>query len=237
MLFVDDLLITGSNPSRIQQMKLLLGQKYRMKDLGAVQQYLDVKFDRTQSGGLFLHLTNYAQDLLTEYNMLNCRREFTPLPVGLVLNVDTATPPFDATTYWRAVGKLIFPTHTRPNISHADGIVSRFMQSPQHAQWDVVSHLLRYLSSTPDFGILYSRSSSPSLTGFTDADYLSCSSTRRSIGAFVFTLASGPVSWSSKQQPTVSDNTTEAEYKALSEGAKEVVYIRCLLLELGLGTN
>lgn len=42
MLFVDDLLITGSNPARIQQMKLLLGDKYRMKDLGEVQRYLGV---------------------------------------------------------------------------------------------------------------------------------------------------------------------------------------------------
>lgn len=56
--------------------------------------------------------------------------------------------------------------------------------------------------------------------------------TRRSIGAYVFTLASGPIAWSSKQQPTISDSTTEAEYKALLEGAKEAVYIRRLLLEL-----
>lgn len=70
------------------------------------------------------------------------------------------------------------------------------------------------------------------LQGFVDADYLSCVETRRSIGAYIFTLASGPVAWSSKQQPTILDSTIEAEYKALSEGAKEAVYIRRLLLEL-----
>lgn len=166
--------------------------------------------------------------------MQNCRREFTPLPRGLVLNAETGTPPVDPTLYCRAVGKLIFLTHTRPDISHAIGIVSRFMQHPQQAHWDVVSHILRYISTTSDFGILYSRSGLPSLTGYTDADYLSCSSTRRSIGAYIFKLASGPISWSSKQQPTVSDSTIEAKYKALSEGAKEAVYIRRLFLELGI---
>lgn len=136
--------------------------------------------------------------------------------------------------YCRAVGKLLFLTHTRPDISHAVGIVSRYMQHPQQAHWDAVSHILRYVSTTSVYGILYSRTGLPSLTGFTDADYLSCSSTRRSIGAYIFILASGPVSWSSKQQPTVSDSTTEAEYKALSEGAKEAVYLHRLLQELGI---
>lgn len=73
MLFVDDLLITGSDPKRIQQMKTLLGEKYKMKDLGEVQWYLSVEFNRTTPGGLFLHLTNYTQDLLSEYHMQDCR--------------------------------------------------------------------------------------------------------------------------------------------------------------------
>lgn len=64
------------------------------------------------------------------------------------------------------------------------------------------------------------------------ATLVSCTKTCRSIGAYIFTLASGPVSWSSKQQMTISDSTIEAEYKALSKGAKEDVYIRLLLMEL-----
>lgn len=63
-------------------------------------------------------------------------------------------------------------------------------------------------------------------------DYLSCAETRRSIGAYIFTLAFGLISWSSKQQPTISDSTTKVEYKALSKDAKKGVYIRRLLLEL-----
>lgn len=235
MLFVDDLLITGSDPHQIQQMKTLLGEKYKMKDLGAVQRYLGVEFDRNNSGGLFLHLTTYTEALIHEYDMQHCKKEFTPLPLGFLLKTDTGTPAFDSSTYSRAVGKLIFLTHTRPDISHAVGLVSRFMQFPQQAHWEAVLHILRYLSTTSDLGILYSRCGPPSLSGFTDADYLSCTvSTRRSIGAYVFTLASGPISWSSKQQATVLDSTTEAEYKALAEGAKEAVYIRRLFVELGI---
>lgn len=62
-------------------MKLVLGNKYKMKDLGAVQQYLGMEFDRTTSGGLFLHLTTYTEALVSKYNMQQCKREFTPLPL------------------------------------------------------------------------------------------------------------------------------------------------------------
>lgn len=185
---MDDLLLTSNDSTQIQQMKRLLGDKYKMKDLGSVQRYLGVEFDRTTSDGLFLHLTNYTQDLINarinKFNMANCRQEFTPMPVGLVLHAETDTPAIDSTTYCRVVGKLIFLTHTRPDISHVVGIVSRLMQRPQKAHWDVVTHLLRYICTTPDFGILYSKSNEPAITSFTDADYLSCSSTCRSIGAY-----------------------------------------------------
>lgn len=72
MLFVDDLLLTGSSPTQIHNMKLLLGHKYKMKDLGAVQRYLGVEFHRTATGGLFLHLTNDTQKLFRDYNMEKC---------------------------------------------------------------------------------------------------------------------------------------------------------------------
>lgn len=131
-------------------MKALLGKKYNMKDLGAVQRYLGVEFDRTPSGGLFLHLSTYTEALISKYNMQQCKREFTSLALGIILNADTCTPAVDPTLYCRAVGKLIFLTHTQPDISHAVGLVSRFMQHPQQAHWDAVSHILRYISSTSD---------------------------------------------------------------------------------------
>ena len=106
------------------------------------------------------------------------------------------------------------------------------MHSPQDAHWSALQHILCYLNYTQDLGILFDPSSESTLHGFTDSDNLSCKNTRHSVGLYIFKLAGGPVSWSSKQQPTVSDNTTEAEYKALSKATKEDVYIRRLLNEL-----
>jgi hypothetical protein len=86
----------------------------------------------------------------------------------------------------------------------------------------------------PDLGILFDNSRQTGVQGYSDSDYLSCKNTRRFVGSYLFTFANGPISWASKQQPSVSDSTTEAEYKAVSEAAKEVVYIRRLLQELDI---
>lgn len=106
------------------------------------------------------------------------------------------------------------------------------MSKPQQQHWKSVKHILRYLKGTINFGIQFTKSPHSNLEGYTDADYLGCIDTHRSRGAYLLQLASGPISWSSKLQSTISKSTTEAEYKALSECAKEAVHLRRLLLEL-----
>lgn len=101
------------------------------------------------------------------------------------------------------------------------------MSKPQQSHWDSVLYILCCLNYTGDLGVFF-QAGPMHLQGFIDADYLSCVETKLSINAYVFTLASGPISWSSKEQPTISESTTETKYKALSKGAKEAVYIHTL---------
>lgn len=169
--------------------------------------------------------------------MHNSKCEYTPVPEGQVLTSQTGTPSVDITDYCHAVGKLIFLTNTRPDIAYAVGVVSRYMAHPQQRHWEAVKHILRYLKGTMDYGIHFQHSASPVLHGFADADFLGCPDTRRSRGAYLIQLAHGPISWSSKLQSTVSDSTTEAEYKALSEATKEAVYVRRLLIELNINSD
>lgn len=232
LLYVDDLLITGNDSTKVVEEKKKLQEKYEMKDLGEIRKYLGVEFAHTPSG-LLLHQRSYAEQILQECDMVHCKPAHTPLPEGFVTKSDTGTAPVDLSEYCKIVGKLLFLTTTRPDLSYSVGIAARFMSKPQQQHLDAVKHILRYIKTTTDFGISFQRSPTLALEGFTDADYLGCLDTRRSTAGYVFKLATGPISWASKRQPTVSDSTTEAEYKALCEATKEAVYLRRLLLELG----
>lgn len=91
---------------------------------GPFNVYLGVQFERT-STSLRMHQTEYALSILQQFGMDTCNPSPTPLPEGLLLLKQTNTPPVDATLYRTLVGKLLFLTKTRPDISHAVSAVSQ----------------------------------------------------------------------------------------------------------------
>jgi histone deacetylase 1/2 len=233
---VDDLFLTGSSPTLISWIKQYMHQEFDMQDLGRVQRYLGLTFEHTDLG-TFLHQRDYTASILQDFTMEDCKPAPTPFPDGQILTSDMHSPPTDITTYCKLIGKLIFLTVTRPDIAFSVSRLSSYMASPQLAHLEAAKHLLRYLQGTLDMGILYRSGSPITISGFTDADWGSCTDTRRSMGAYIFTLAAGPITWQSKKQLTVSRSSTESEYRALSDGAQEGVWLHRLLQELQYPSN
>jgi hypothetical protein len=107
--------------------------------------------------------------------------------------------------------------------------LSQFSHDPGTRHAGGAQRLLRYLSGTRKYGIRYS--GIEAITGFADSDFAADQSRKSTMG-YIFTLANGVVTWSSKIQRSVSTSTTEAEYYALAYAGKEVVWIRSLLQQL-----
>ena len=97
------------------------------------------------------------------------------------------------------------------------------MSKPQQKHLDSAMHILRYLQQIFDLGLLYHYHRPLLLSGHTNADWGSCPDTRKSIGAYLFSVSGTPVSWQSKKQLTISRSSTESEYRALSDGVQEAV--------------
>ncbi|XP_042445550.1 secreted RxLR effector protein 161-like [Zingiber officinale] len=138
----------------------------------------------------------------------------------------------DATMYQQLVGSLIYLTLTRPDISYAVSVISRYMQNPKKPHLEAARRILRYVKSTTDYGLLYKRNENCKLVGYCDADYAGDCDTRRSTTGYVFKLGSVTISWCSKRQPTVSLSTTEAEYRATAMAAQESTWIIQLMNNL-----
>lgn len=131
------------------------------------------------------------------------------------------------------VGGLIYLTHSRPDISYAVSLVSRFMQTPSKIHLGAARRILCYVATTPKFGIWYNRAAEINLVGYSDSDWASCIDDRKSVSAYLFSLGSGAVAWRSKKQNSVALSSTEAEYISASEAASEAVWIRRILEDLG----
>ena len=139
--------------------------------------------------------------------------------------------------YANVVGALMYAmVCTRPDISHAVSMVSRYMHDPGKVHWQAVKWILRYIHGTVDVGLKFQRDDKPSQysVGYVDSDYAGDLDKRRSTTGYVFTMAGGPVSWRSTLQSTVALSTTEAEYMAVTEAFKEAIWLHGLINDLGI---
>ena len=236
LVYVDDILITGSDLQLITKLKVHLQQQFKTNDLGSINKYLGVQFDRTSSG-LRMHQTEYALSILHLFSMEHCTPSYTPLPEGLVLSKNSNTPPVNPTLYRMLVGKLLFLTKTRPDLTHAVSVISRFMQHPQEVHLHAAKHVLRYVRRYPDLGLFFKQGEENRLHGYTDADYAQDIDDRISVGAYIFFIGNSPVSWNSKKQSSTSRSTCESEYRALARCSCEAIWLRRLLGELKILDN
>jgi hypothetical protein len=140
----------------------------------------------------------------------------------------------DNTIYRQLIGSLIYLTNTRPDLSYAVSILSRFMQQPRDNHWNAAKRVLRYIQGTKDFGLLYKKTKNFVLGGFSDADFAGSIDDRASTSGYLMNMGSTTVSWSCKKQATVATSTAEAEYISAWEATCEIVWLRRVLQDLGI---
>jgi hypothetical protein len=172
--------------------------------------------------------------------MQDSKKGFVPFRVGMPLssNQRPKTPAeierMRGIPYASAVGSLMYAMLcTRPDICFAVGMVSRYQSDPGEEHWIAVKHIFKYLRRTRDYMLVY-QDESLVPTGYTDSDFQSDIESRKSTSGYVFTLGGGAISWRSVKQSSIADSTMEAEYIAASEAAKEAVWLRNFLLDLGV---
>jgi hypothetical protein len=110
----------------------------------------------------------------------------------------------DSSSYRRLVGKMIYLTITKPDLSYAVQVLSQFMDKPRTSHLDAAHRVLRYIKQSPGQGIFLSATSNIQLHAFCDADWARCRDTRRSVTGYCILLGSSPISWKTKKQTTVS---------------------------------
>lgn len=125
--------------------------------------------------------------------------------------------------FQRLVGKLIYLTITRPDISYAVSYISQFMQKPIKGHMGLVNHLLRYLKANPGRGILMNKNGHTNLIGYVHADWAGNPLDRKSTSGFCMFVGENPVTWKSKKQTVVARSSAEAEYRAMAAATSEIV--------------
>ena len=238
-LYVDDLLVTGSDLRDIEDVKEILKSEFEMTDLGALSYFLGMEFKHTAKG-IVMHQQKYVKDLLKKFNMVSCHSVNTPAEPNVKLKKDDEGEAVDGTQFKQIVGSLRFLCNSRPDISFGVGLVSRFMGNPKKLHMVAAKRILRYLAGTSDYGVLFpscSQNLKVELIGYSDSDYSGDLDERKSTSGYVFQVDGAPISWCSKKQPVVALSSCEAEYIAGSYAACQAVWLEELLKELQIGVQ
>ena len=140
--------------------------------------------------------------------MMECRPAATPIEANHRIMEDSGDP-IDKGQYQLLVGKLIYLSHTRPDIAYAVSIVSRYMHDPRSTHLDAANRNLRYLKSCPGKGVLFSYCGHLRIEGYTDADWAGCLDDRRSTSGYCVFVGGNLVSWRSKKQTVVARSMAE----------------------------
>ena len=162
LVYVDDMIIAGSNHFLVTQIQQYLHSQFHMKDLGTLRYFLGLEIAHSDLG-IYISQRKYTLDLLREMNMLNAKPLQLPMSSHLKLSHYTGKKLQDPEVYRRLIGKLIYLTITRPDISFAVQVLSQFMHEPTEEHLAAAKHVLRYLKSSPGQGILLSSKSAPVL--------------------------------------------------------------------------
>jgi hypothetical protein len=137
----------------------------------------------------------------------------------------------DFSAYRSLVGALQYCTLTRPDIAYSVNQLCQHLHHPTSVHWTAAKRILRFLKSTSDHGITFSKTNLQ-LHAFCDSDWAGSLDDRRSTFGFAVFLGGSLISWSSKKQPVVSRSSTEAEYRSLAIVTAEVYWLRMLFCEL-----
>lgn len=122
--------MTGNDLEETTRLRENLFKEFEMKDLGTLKYFLGIEVLRSKQG-IFINQKKYTLDLLTETGMLDCKPAATPIAMNHGLRITEGATLVDRGRYQRLVGRLIYLSHTRPDIAYAMSVVSQFMHQPQ----------------------------------------------------------------------------------------------------------
>jgi len=234
LIYVDDSIISCENAERIKEIIIEIKKSFELGEEGDLDWYIGSAIEDKENS-LFMNQRDYIAKMLSLYNYDVTKTVETPLREKFAILRDPEDELFHDFKIREKVGSLMFTAVTvRPDIAFAVSYVARFTTHPSAEVCRAINHIFGYLAGTMDLGISFIKEDNSELVVYCDADYGSDINDYRSTSGVMVFIGSTIVGWYSSKQTTVAQSSTDAEILAMNFAAKEIIWIRGLLAEMGL---
>ena len=132
------------------------------------------------------------------------------------------------------IGSLLYLTASRLDISYSVGVCARYQSNPKESHMIALKRIIKYVKTTANFGVWYSKDTNDVLAGYSDADWARNADDRKSTSRCCFYVGNNLVSWISKKQNYIYLSTAEAEYIAVDSCCTQLLWMQKLLLDYGI---
>lgn len=227
LLFVDDILLIG-NQEKINQTTMKLNKRFNAKNLGIIKCFLGMDIVRNNNT-LTISQTKFIDKILKKFNMNECRPSYTPMETNF--QVPEREEIISTVPYKEIIGCLTYLSISRPDITFATSLLSRYMIKPTKTTWEAAKRILRYLKATREKVLTYKKSCDNKVIAYSDADWGGDHTDRKSISGMVIYHNENLISWSSRKQQTVSLSSAEAEYISAAMCVSDLLFIKGLSQE------
>lgn len=239
LLYVDDVLLAGTDNQEVCNLKHLLSKAFKIKDLGQIKHFLGMVISQDLSkGSVSINQTNYLKNVLIKADMQNCKSATTPMDANFKHDYlkREKSESYEIENRCRTlIGSLMYAMMcSRPDLCISISILSRYQSCASHDLLKEIKRILRYVKGTLNYSLVFKLPIKISnvVEGYSDSDWAGDRVDRKSTSGYIFKVFDCTISWASRKQATVALSSTEAEYVALSLAVSEACWLRYLMKDL-----
>jgi len=168
-VYIDDIIFKSTKDELAHNFSKLMQAKFEMSMIGELNHFLGLQI-RQQDSGIFISQSKYDKNLVKKFGLESASFVRTPMSPNFKITIDFLGKSVDSSLYRSMIGSLLYLTASRLNISYNVGVCARYQTNPKESHMIALKRIIKYIKSTANFGVWYSKDTNDILAGYSDVD-------------------------------------------------------------------